>query len=312
MLANTIYVLSRYPLVLMGSQKMIERVPDLPGNFTFLYHNAGFIRLRTLRQYLRARLRCAYRGKRLIVVTNEPSEARWLRLIGVEAQCLGHNLHVREQLYVPLPDVPKRYDAVYAAQLQSFKRLHLAERVKSLYVVTYVTGEQSWDLHAYEPRLQHADFNRGWVRHEDVPRIYNEARVGLALSQREGAMLASLEYLFCGLPVVTTRNRGGRDRYLTPRNSRFVADDPGAVAAAVAAFVNNPPDPLAIRREALEMVQRDRLDYVVMLRKRCGVTFSSPEAEVERIWGGVEGISRLAVPIGEIGRRITEGFGSGL
>ena len=312
MLANTIYVLSRDPLVLMGSQKMIERVPDLPGNFTFLYHNAGFIRLRTLRQYLRARLRYAYRGKRLIVVTNEPSEARWLQLIGVEAQCLGHNLHVREQLYVPMPDVPKRYDAVYAATLLPFKRLHLAELVKSLYILTYVSGGQSWDLHAYEPRLQHADFNRGWVRHEDVPRIYNEARVGLALSQREGAMLASLEYLFCGLPVVTTRNRGGRDRYLTPRNSRFVADDPGAVAAAVAAFVNNPPDPLAIRREALEMVQRDRLDYVAMLRKRCGVTFSSPEAEVERIWGGFEGIGKLAVPIGEIGRRITEGFGSGL
>ena len=312
MLANTIYVLSRDPLVLMGSQKMIERVPELPGNFTFLYHNAGFIRLRTLRQYLRARLRYAYRGKRLIVVTNEPSEARWLQLIGVEAQCLGHNLHVREQLYVPMPDVPKRYDAVYAATLLPFKRLHLAELVKSLYILTYVSGGQSWDLHAYEPRLQHADFNRGWVRHEDVPRIYNEARVGLALSQREGAMLASLEYLFCGLPVVTTRNRGGRDRYLTPRNSRFVADDPGAVAAAVAAFVDNPPDPLAIRREALEMVQRDRFDYVAMLRKRCGVTFSSPEAEVERIWGGFEGIGKLAVPIGEIGRRITEGFGSGL
>jgi glycosyltransferase involved in cell wall biosynthesis len=311
MLANTIYVLSREPLVLMGGFDMLEQAATLPGKFMFIFQNCGFIRIRTLRRYVRARFR--YRGgKRLIVVTNEPSEARWLRLIGVEAQCLGHNLHVREQIYVPMPDVPKRYDAVYAATLLPFKRLHLAEQVKSLQVLTYARGQKSWDLHAYEPRLRHAEFNPGWIPLKDVPEIYNRARVGLALSQREGAMFASLEYLFCGLPVVTTRNRGGRDRYLTPRNSRFVADDPGAVAAAVADFVAAPPDPLAIRREALEMVQRDRLAYVEMLRKRCGVTFSSPEAEVERIWGGLEGIGRLAVPIGEIGRRITEGFDAGL
>jgi len=308
MLANTIYVLSRNPLVLMGSQKMIERAATLPGRFTFVYHNAGFIRLRTLRMYLRARLRFAANGKRLIVVTNEPSEARLLRWIGVEAQCLGHNLHVREGLYVPLPEVPKRYDAVYAATLLPFKRLSLAEQVKSLYVLTYASGQNSWDLHAYEPRLRHAEFNPGWVRHDDVPRIYNSARVGLALSDREGAMLASLEYIFCGLPVVTTHNRGGRNRYLTPHNSTFVADDPAAVAAAVTAFVARPPDPWAIRREALEMVHRDRLAYVAMLAEKCGVRFDTPEAEVERIWGGGAGISKLAVPIGEIGHLIKAGF----
>jgi glycosyltransferase involved in cell wall biosynthesis len=309
--ANTIYVLSRDPLVLMGAFNTLEKAATLPGDFTFIFHNSGFIRIRTLRRYVRARFR--YRGgKRLIVVTNEPSEARWLRLVGLETHCLGHNLHVREHLYVPRPDVPKQYDAVYAAQLLPFKRLHLAEQVKSLYVLTYANGQKSWDLHAYEPLLRHADFNPGWISLEEVPEIYNRAQVGLALSRREGPMLASLEYLFCGLPVVTTHNRGGRNRYLTPRNSRFVADDPGAVATAVADFVAAPPDPLAIRREALEIVQRDRLAYVDLLASRCGVPIDRPDAEMERIWGGFEGISKLAVPVAEIGRRITEGFGSGL
>ena len=307
MLANTIYVLSREPLVLMGGFGTLEQAATLPGDFTFIFHNAGWIRVRTLRRYVRARFR--YQGgRRLIVVTNEPSEARWLRLAGLEALCLSQNLHVREHLYVPLPDVPRHYDAVYAAQLLPFKRLHLAEQVKSLYVLTYASGQKSWDLHAYEPRLRHAAFNPGWVPLEDVPNIYNRARVGLALSPQEGAMLASLEYLFCGLPVVTTHNRGGRNRYLTPRNSRFVPADPAAVARAVADFVTAPPDPLAIRAEALQMVHRDRLAYVDLLASRCGVRVDRPEAEVERIWGGFEGISRLAVPIGEIGRRIADGL----
>ena len=69
-----------------------------------------------------------------------------------------------------------------------------------------------------------------------------------------------------------------------------------------------PPDPLAIRAEALQMVHRDRLAYVDLLASRCGVRVDRPEAEVERIWGGFEGISRLAVPIGEIGRRIADGL----
>jgi len=309
--ANTFYVLSRDPLVLMGGLRTLEQAASLPGRFTLIFHNGGLIRVPTLRRYIQARFRYR-RDKRLIVVTNEPSEARWLRLLGLEALCLGHNMHVREHLYVPQPDVSKRYDAVYAAQLLPFKRLHLAEQVKSLYVLTYASGQKSWDLRAYEPRLRHADFNPGWIPLENVPDIYAQARVGLALSAQEGAMLASLEYLFCGLPVVTTHNRGGRNRYLTPRNSRFVADDPSAVAAAVAEFVAAPPAPLAIRAEALQMVHRDRLAYVQMLADRCGVSFPSPESEVERIWGGFEGIRKLAVPIGEIGQRINEGFSAGI
>lgn len=310
MLANTIYVLSRDPLVLMGGFGTLEQAAKLPGAFTFIFHNAGWIRVRTLRRYVQARFR--YRGgKRLIVVTNEPSEARWLRLAGIEAACLSQNLHVRENLYRPMPDVPKRYDAVYAAQLLPFKRLHLAERVRSLYVLTYASGQRSWDLHAYEPRLEHADFNRGWMPLEDVPGIYAQARVGLALSAQEGAMLASLEYVFCGLPVVTTPNRGGRNRYLTPGNSRLVAADPAAIARAVEDYAAAPPDPLAVRKEALRLVEADRRAYVDLLASRCGVPIDRPETEMERLWGGFAGISRLAVPVGEIGRRIEEGFATG-
>ena len=107
-------------------------------------------------------------------------------------------------------------------------------------------------------------------------------------------MFASMEYLMCGLPVVTTRNRGGRKRYLTPRNSRVVAARPDAVARAVAAYVASPPDPAAIREETLGLVHRDRLAYADIFRRRCGVRFESPECEVDRLWGGESGIEKHA------------------
>jgi glycosyltransferase involved in cell wall biosynthesis len=306
MKANTVYILSREPLVVTGGFGTLLHLHTIRRPFTFLYHNCGWIRARGLWRYVKNSL--PYRGrKRLIVMTNEPSEARWLRLIGLEAYPSSHNLHVCESWFRPSVSVGKRYDAVYVAQLEPFKRLHLAEAVQSLCVVTYKNGHESFDLHSYEPRLHHADFNRTFIPPEQVREIYNASRVGLALSPREGAMFASMEYLMCGLPVVTTPNRGGRNRYFTPRNSRFVAPRPDAVAAAVADYVSTPPDPFAIRDEVLDLVHRDRLAYVQILAQRCGVPVSSLEGEVERLWGGERGIASHAMPLHDFLSRFSDG-----
>ena len=120
-------------------------------------------------------------------------------------------------------------------------------------------------------------------------------------------MFASMEYLMCGLPVVTTPNRGGRNRYFTPRNSRLVDPRPDAVAAAVAEYVATPPDPFVIRDEVLELVRRDRLAYVQSLVARCGVAVSSLEGEVERLWGGDRGIASHAMPLQDFLTRFSDG-----
>lgn len=112
-------------------------------------------------------------------------------------------------------------------------------------------------------------------------------------------MFACMEYLMCGLPVVATRNRGGRNRYLTPQNSRFVAARPEAVARAVAEFVAAPPDPLSVREEVLGLVRRDRLAYLDILARRCGVSIPDAEAELDRLWGGEHGIEKHAIPVAE-------------
>jgi len=165
--------------------------------------------------------------------------------------------------------------------------------------VTYKNGQQQWDLHAYEPSLGHAAFNRTFIPPDAVRDVYQASRVALALSAKEGAMFASMEYLLCGLPVVTTRNRGGRNRYLTPQNSRFVAARPEAVARAVAEFVAAPPDPLSVREEVLGLVRRDRLAYLDILARRCGVSIPDAEAELDRLWGGEHGIEKHAIPVAE-------------
>lgn len=147
--------------------------------------------------------------------------------------------------------------------------------------------------------MRHASFNKAWMPPEAVRDVYRASHAALALSAREGAMFACMEYLMCGLPVVTARNRGGRNRYLTAYNSRFVSPRPEAVARAVAEFVAAPSDPLAIREEVLALVRRDRLAYLDILRRKCRVPIDCSEAELDRLWCGEDGIQKHAIPVSE-------------
>ena len=72
-------------------------------------------------------------------------------------------------------------------------------------------------------------------------------------------MKASMEYLLCGVPVVTTASRGGRDFFFEPGFCTTVEPDARAVERAVADFARRAPSPETIRAAVLEKVRRERL-----------------------------------------------------
>ena len=85
---------------------------------------------------------------------------------------------------------------------------------------------------------------------EEVRRILVQSRCGLALSAQEGAMYASGEYLLAGLPVVTTRSRGGRDAFTIPIMSPPSKIDPRRwrQRSSISKNVNSTRPPSAIGR----------------------------------------------------------------
>ena len=91
-----------------------------------------------------------------------------------------------------------------------------------------------------------------------VARYLNQARVGLCLSADEGAMFASIEYLFCGLPVVSTAGLGGREFFFDPDFTIVVDENPAAIAAAVAELIRRAPRPAEVRERTLWAVRRER------------------------------------------------------
>ncbi|KQM98551.1 hypothetical protein ASE85_11920 [Sphingobium sp. Leaf26] len=194
------------------------------------------------------------------------------------------------------PAGPSLFDAVYIAGHQPYKRIALASKIASLCLISVdITSEAVDRMQAVQPGLTCPNIRDGayhWLGVEDVAQHLRDARCGLILSEREGQNRATIEYLLSGLPVVTTANRGGRDRYLTPANSVYVEAAADAVAEGVAYLRASSPDRQRIAAAAREAVDADfaRLCHIV---DRTLERFGLPGADIVRGDLPHHGFSRL-------------------
>ena len=189
----------------------------------------------------------------------------------------SHNAWLDERIYAPDLDAERLYDAVYVARLTPFKRHALAAKVPRLAILTgafevdrdYAVGQL-----AALSGLQFVNFSadRGVVQlpPDQVRAVLSQSGCGLALSSSEGAMYASGEYLLCGLPVVTTPSKGGRDVFFHPDYVETVEPDADAVAAGVARVLAQRLDPLEIRRRTLELIMPHRARLIGRLSQIAG------------------------------------------
>jgi glycosyltransferase involved in cell wall biosynthesis len=203
---------------------------------------------------------------RVVMLCNELFTVDLFRAQGIEAIFCSHNCYVNENYFTVDPNAVKKYDAIYNATMAPYKRHQLAAKVESLALITYrYGGTHTGD---YEQQIRAALAHAAWVvdafqdgqkaTAADVARYYNQSRVGLCLSAKEGAMFASIEYLLCGLPVVTSHNTGGRDAFFDPEYVEWVDDDPEAVRQGVANLIARAPDAAFIRAKTLAKMEEHR------------------------------------------------------
>ena len=196
---------------------------------------------------------------RVTVLANTEKEVSVLTALGLRAVFCNQNAFVDESRY-PILHTEKKFDAIYIARITPFKRHSLAEKIPSLRLVGAFARRENEKPYANDiltNRLKHAE----WTPHvnaSQVPVEIAKAHCGLCLSQNEGAMFVSIEYLLCGVPIVNTVNIGGRDVMFPDFAVKTVPDDPDAIAAAVREFVENAPPPEKIRAAALEIMNAHR------------------------------------------------------
>ena len=188
--------------------------------------------------------------------------------VGLPTLHVNNAAFMDERIFRPLPGCQVRFDAVYDAKLSSFKRHQLAAEVPRLALVTYLhEGKLDPDYQAaIAPIVARAHVFNGdpfsgayrFLAPEEVNRALNQCGVGLALSREEGAMLASIQYLLAGLPVVSTASQGGRDDFYHPDYTRIVDATPSAVADAVSELQRCKVVPDEIRARTLDRVWEHR------------------------------------------------------
>jgi glycosyltransferase involved in cell wall biosynthesis len=230
--------------------------------------------VRGVRQ-MESELNSRFPNLELIHLGNTVEHCRLLAEAGERAIFCNQNCFIDERIFRPDPAVTQRLDAVYDATLTPIKRHHLANRIASLGLIYYPTP---YDHPDYVARIKHELAYAHWFNHDaagthhllnpmEVARALNGCRVGLCLSDQEGAMWASMQYLLSGLPVVTTPSEGGRDEFFDARYVRTVPAEAEAVARAVAELVAARLDPEAIRRATLEKVQPHRGRFIALVQE---------------------------------------------
>jgi glycosyltransferase involved in cell wall biosynthesis len=199
-------------------------------------------------------------------------------------------------------DTDKKYDAIYIAQARNFKRMWLAREIESLYVLTYRCGKfvnaaGENDLPAYEPRIAHADWNKGFIHdRRELSTLISGSHAGLALSAKEGAMWASVQYLLCGIPVVTTPSKGGRHFFLDDNLSYTTQPTSNAVKKTVERAKSDRRDPHEVRRSILQKMERERYRYMSFLHEDLGVLKAQDfDRFYNHVWGGETGILNLQI-----------------
>jgi glycosyltransferase involved in cell wall biosynthesis len=220
-----------------------------------------------------------YRRHRIVLLGNSRADAASMSEFTDSVHLLNHNTFVDEDVFRPLLDMEKRYDAVYVARMTPWKRHELASGVSSAVHVFERELQLGWDASlAYLNRMKsempsHHFVNRiGTEAFEPLPphevnRVLNSAHVGLCLSAEEGAMFASMEYLLAGLPIVSTPSLGGRDYFFDPDYCLIVPPDPSAIRDAVEALKARRIPAAEIRERTLKKVKRERRRFFDIL---CG------------------------------------------
>jgi glycosyltransferase involved in cell wall biosynthesis len=228
------------------------RSGDLLCWLTFWHSDAGYFAAAAA-QHRRA----GVSPDRVWVLANTPDEVAAATRAGFRASWVHHNCWLDERLFQPL-GLPKKYRAVMVTQPAVYKRPSLASEVPGLAIVAGRPFVASGiDLEAIPHALYVTD-----VASAEVCRIINQSEVGLILSEEEGGCFASSEYLMCGIPVVSTPSRGGRDVFYDADNTLIVEPSAADVARGVAELAARRLDAQQISRRHLKRAGEFRATFV--------------------------------------------------
>jgi glycosyltransferase involved in cell wall biosynthesis len=232
----------------------------------------------TLKNSLRRKLTHQMLNPKAKILWGAPNKKsqRLLQNFGMTAEVLQANLFCRNDIFQPPSEgwQTSRQTALHVAALTDYKRHHLASQVRPLLIIARDASKSNpSDIKKFlaKNRVAHAKVNQTWTPPDQLKGAMHDCACLLALSQIEGAMLAVTEALLTGLPIVSTRSRGGRSHWFCSNNHILVDDSEASVARGVQLWQQrwktgkiNPEEIAKTAREDLAGM-RHALSYAIKL-----------------------------------------------
>lgn len=209
-------------------------------------------------------------------LSNEKQTNKNRQDAGLNSFLINHNAWINENIFKINPSHKnKLYDAVMTARAKKWKRIYLAKQIPNLAMVinrwkiSHHRGEDDLSFQT----IKTSYLNQGKLSWKELADLYNQSKVGLSLSDYEGACYTSSEYLLCGIPVVSTKpehhgSLGGREIWYNKYNSILCNPTEQDVKNATEELCKRNCDPKIIRKQHLKLMYEQRARFVEKVLKK--------------------------------------------
>ena len=194
---------------------------------------------------------------RFFILCPSTAEVSLFRHYGFNTYLVNHNCFLDENLF-KIINSDKVYDAVYTARLTPFKRHYLSNNIENLALISGNLNGAGELEHIPKCRWRNSE----QLNSSEVNQVLSKSSVGIILSKEEGACYSSSEYLLCGLPVVSTYSKGGRDQWYNDYNSIICSDNPEDIFESVLRLKSQNKNPEVIRNMHLELALMYRKNFI--------------------------------------------------
>ena len=258
------YHLCKNVIILRGlahSHYLFEAKKDFfqKNNFIFFIRQSWFHNDQLFKDGLKVVRENNLKIENIYFLHNTLDELERAKKLGFNGIYCNANCFQGEQYYPLIENINKDYKAVYTARYDKCKRHK--EFVPDRNDIVLVSLK--WPLNIKN------DFKncilKEHLNNNQVSEIINRSKYGLCLSDIEGQCRAAIEYLYCGIPIMSTPSIGGRDVWYTKDNHIIINTKEELEDVLNGSNYNY--DHKKIREDAIELAKKFRQNLFELLDK---------------------------------------------
>lgn len=156
----------------------------------------------------------------------------------------------------------KKYSSIYIARFIESNNHELLSNVPDLALIS----NNNFEIATINKIPPYKYLNESELIDDDIAKKINESSCGLALTAKDFGEFSICKYLLCGIPVISLKGEGVRQKWLNDKNSVIVEADPEKIKHEIQSIKDRNFDSLEIRNLCLDEIAEDRKRFEKLLK----------------------------------------------